>query len=436
MQPGRPPPRIARVPWRRLTAPGTARDAERGVTQRLVGQLEWMVAFWQGTTAAISALVDTFRFDWVGYALGAVAIAHFLSVPLIARYGGPFAWGPRWIAFAVGLVVVVPVTFGLLVEPGAFAPGPAGTPLCNYPASTMVLLAFYPWWSGTRTRLVAAVEYGVLGLVMVLPLLLLPIIDGPGTPVLPALLGGSYNLVGFVLGAAIGGLCRAGARDQAALQQRAYEEFFDFLHSHVKAGIAAVRAEWANPPVAREKLDELEQAVSDRRVQFLLGLPRVPLATLVSERVRAFTGVLRLEETPRVGAVTVPRDIGVLVGRALGDLLKNAAVHGASAVAVRLVGERGMLALEIADDGPGLDPAVLTRPGCSLYRLRDAAITLGGDLVAEPRPGGGTIVRLVVPFTTVPFTSVPVTATRAEGDGHGAGPAGGGPHPARRADRP
>lgn len=413
--------------WR----PGTARDTERTVTQRLVGRLEWMVAFWQGTTAAITALVDTFRFDAVQIALFAVAVGHFVSVPLIARYGGPFSWGGRWIVLAVGLVVVVPVTFGLLIEPGQFASGPAGTPLCNYPASTMVLLAFYPWWSRTRNRAVVAAEYGVLALVTALPVLLLLVVDGPGAPLVPALVGGSYNVVGFVLGAAIGGLCRAGAREQAALQQRSYEEFFDFLHSNVKAGIAAVRVEWGNPPVAREKLDELEQAVSDRRVQFLLGLPRVPLAMLVSERVRAFTGVLRLEETPRVGAITVPRDIGVLIGRSLGDLLKNAAVHGGVGVAVRLTSDDGTIALEVVDDGPGMDPAVLTRPGCSLHRLREAATTLGGDLVAETRPGGGTIVRLVVPWAS------PVGGgTRAEGGEHGTGSVGGGSHPARRADQP
>lgn len=123
----------------------------------------------------------------------------------------------------------------------------------------------------------------------------------------------------------------------------------------------------------REKLDELEQAVSDRRVQFLLSGRRAPLATLVSERIRTFTGVLTLTETPRVGAVTVRREVGVLVGRALGDLLKNAAVHGAGCAAVRMRAAAGRLDLEIADDGPGLPPSVLDDPARSLHRLRAAA---------------------------------------------------------------
>lgn len=376
----------------------TDEGLERATTQRLVGRLEWMVALWQGTSAAIPASVDTFRYGWVSIALGAVAAAHFASVPFIARYGGPFARGPRWIAASLALVVVVPVGFGLLVEPGQFAAGPAGTPLCNYPGATMVLLAFYPWWSGERSRRVVGVEYGVLALVTLLPILLLAAVDpAPGPAAyLSAAFGGSYNIVGFVLGTAIGAMCRAAARAQVELQQHAYEEFFDFLHSHVKAGIAAVRADWGDEAAMREKLDELEQAVSDRRVQFLLSRRRVPLAMLVSERVRTFAGVLALTETPRIGALTVPREVGVLVGRALGDLLKNAVVHGASSASVRLRTEAGRLELEICDDGPGLPVGVLDDPSRSLHLLRAAARAAAGDLTTRPATGRGTVMRLVV----------------------------------------
>ena len=40
----------------------------------------------------------------------------------------------------------------------------------------------------------------------------------------------------------------------------------------------------------------------------------------------------------------------------------------------------GMLVLEVADDGPGFDEAVMDDAGTSLYRLRAKARELGGDL--------------------------------------------------------
>lgn len=379
--------------------PSLGADLERRTTHRLLGRLEWMVALWQGTSATVSASVDVYRYDWVSVALAVLAALHFLSVPVIARFGGPFTRGPRWIAGAVALVVVVPLTFGLLVEPGTFAAGLGGTPLCNYPASTMAVLAFYPWWSGLRTRRVAIAEYAVLALVAVLPLLLLPVVDPAPGPAgyLSAAFGGTYNVLGFLLGKAIGIMCRTAARDQSELQRQTYEEFFNFLHSHVKAGVAAVRAEWGDPAAMREKLDELEQAVSDRRIQFLLSTDQVPLAALVSERVRTFHGALTLTETPRVGALTVRRAVGILVSRALGDLLSNAGVHGASSAAVRMaVGTTG-LHLEVSDDGPGLDGSVLDDPARSLHRLRAAARAAGGDLTTRSAPGGGTVVHLALP---------------------------------------
>jgi len=66
-------------------------------------------------------------------------------------------------------------------------------------------------------------------------------------------------------------MCRVAAQRQIEVQQQSYDEFFNFLHSHVKAGVAAVKAEWGDDAAMREKLSELEQAVSDRRIELLLA---------------------------------------------------------------------------------------------------------------------------------------------------------------------
>ena len=77
-----------------------------------------------------------------------------------------------------------------------------------------------------------------------------------------------------------------------------------------------------------EKVGELERAVSEQRLAQMLSMDRVPVAMLCSERIRAFTGVIHVAETPRTGARTVRGPVGKLIDRALGDLLKNAVLHG------------------------------------------------------------------------------------------------------------
>jgi len=82
-------------------------------------------------------------------------------------------------------------------------------------------------------------------------------------------------------------------------------------------------------PGALARIDELGTTISAYRVQFLLAQDRVALATLISESVRIVSGPLEVRATPRVGSVTVDRRRGVLIGRAIADLLKNCLEHGA-----------------------------------------------------------------------------------------------------------
>jgi PAS domain S-box-containing protein len=58
------------------------------------------------------------------------------------------------------------------------------------------------------------------------------------------------------------------------------------------------------------------------------------------------------------------------------------------------------LLVEVADDGVGFDPATAA-PGLGLVSMRERAERLGGQLVVGPRPGGGTVVRLVAPRVLV-----------------------------------
>lgn len=97
--------------------------------------------------------------------------------------------------------------------------------------------------------------------------------------------------------------------------------------------------------------------------------------------------------------VEAPADLGPMAAavevaayRIALEAVTNAARHaGASACAVRISAEDGVLVIEVTDDGVGL--AAETRPGTGIATMRERAAELGGSVDVEARPSGGT--RLV-----------------------------------------
>jgi len=99
--------------------------------------------------------------------------------------------------------------------------------------------------------------------------------------------------------------------------------------------------------------------------------------------------------------------------RAVSNLLDNAAKFDDSGAPIDLTVSAGRI--EVCDRGPGIDPAdaprlfdrfyraldARSRPGSGLGLaiVRDVAETHGGTVFAEPRPGGGACVGLVLPVT-------------------------------------
>jgi two-component system sensor histidine kinase UhpB len=58
--------------------------------------------------------------------------------------------------------------------------------------------------------------------------------------------------------------------------------------------------------------------------------------------------------------------------------------------------------LEIEDHGRGFAAGGPSSRGLGLVAMRERAALVGGTLHVGPAPGGGTLVRLTVPATTVP----------------------------------
>jgi hypothetical protein len=386
------------------------RDQDRLSTEtarELVGAFEWTLLVYQVGCIAGSLVFDSYD-DRGRLIVAAVAVVHLLLIPVYLRGGGPFRRGGWWIAATYLTGLVVPTVVILMIEPypsGASRIGAdlIGVPLFTYSAGFWVLLAAYPWLP--RTNRVPRPVYELL-LLLTMFLYVLGVVYWANGRQLTWLNAGSvgvtfaWSLLAYALGKGLSRMCAVAADRETRAQRQTYMEFFDFLHSHVEASVAAVRMEIERRPAcAKVKLDELERTVSDYRVRLLLSGERVPLATLLSEGMRTFAGLLTIVESPRVGALTAPRQVAILVSRAIGDLMKNAAMHGASSVGVTCTRDDRVMTISVADDGPGFSADILDDESRSLFRLRQSMRLIGGDLTKSDGLGGqGSTLQFSVPM--------------------------------------
>jgi two-component system sensor histidine kinase RegB len=141
----------------------------------------------------------------------------------------------------------------------------------------------------------------------------------------------------------------------------------------------------------------------------------IPLSELVARALERFADTARVAvslPTP-IPRLRVPR---LAVEKALSSLVHNALLATASGV-VRLsaVRQRDELAIEVADDGPGMPPEVLVHATDPFFSTREAGAgmglglflatsvveQLGGRLELESHVGRGTRARLVLPSSTL-----------------------------------
>lgn len=113
----------------------------------------------------------------------------------------------------------------------------------------------------------------------------------------------------------------------------------------------------------------------------------------------------------------IPMD-PILIEQVITNLLENAAYHadGATCVSVRLYEEMELAVFEIADDGKGIDPAILPvlftgmykssapssdsskNMGIGLTVCRTIIAAHGGSMTAQNRPEGGALMRFTLPI--------------------------------------
>ncbi|WP_338682258.1 GAF domain-containing protein [Streptomyces acidiscabies] len=227
-------------------------------------------------------------------------------------------------------------------------------------------------------------------------------------------------LVGFAAQAAVGielAERRKHARRTATEEER--ERVMDDLHDvavqrlfALGMGLEALRRLVRYPPEAVERLTRLVDDV-DTTIKLIssavlrLRLREQPGVSTLWARVAAtveqaagplgLTPVLRMEGIPD-GAT--PGPVADQVTGVLTEALDNVARHArARSVDVHLVAGDGMLAVDVTDDGTGIPEGVVLG---GLADLEVRAAALGGGLVLETPPGGGTRLRWRVPLTGHP----------------------------------
>lgn len=86
---------------------------------------------------------------------------------------------------------------------------------------------------------------------------------------------------------------------------------------------------------------------------------------------------------------------------ACSEAIQNAAKYAgrAAQVTLRLRHEQGSLAVRIADDGRGFDPAH-TPEGAGVQNIRDRIEDLGGTFEVASSPGHGTVLTISLPWPT------------------------------------
>ena len=379
-------------------------DAEwtRRTISRLAGNLEAAAVLFQALAlcdmAAVADLTGSGRVLIFG-----LALLHAAAALAIQRTGGPFTWADGWTVLWIGATVVAPLLAAHLLRPGHYADDPHCVTLCAYPAAPVLFFAFYPWLTVERGYLRPVTESVLLLTVVIEPLLIVQWMTvGRVLPVsyLSVAASGAWNVMAFTAGKTLGRMFRRAAKLQIDLQLSDYQEFFGFLHSELEGAIAVIQREAPEHAAVADELRRLYHSLGRRRIEMQLAAHTVAMAPLLSETLRIYADTLDIAESPRPGHLSLPRPLAQMVQRTLGDLLKNCTQHKAARVEIRFWTDEKSLRLEVADDGPGFDAAVLDDPATSLHRLRADARTLGGDLVCEPVVPHGARLMLTLPLPT------------------------------------
>lgn len=149
----------------------------------------------------------------------------------------------------------------------------------------------------------------------------------------------------------------------------------------------------------RQALINLRQVVFDLRTE---AAPSADLPAAMEElRRRVFTLGIRDvrvtidEDWPQ----DLPPSVGFNLLRVVQEAAINAVRHsGCRSLRIDLSATSEYLTAHVADDGKGIDFALLETPTLGMTSMRERAAIIGGDLMITSTPERGTLVTLTVPM--------------------------------------
>lgn len=207
---------------------------------------------------------------------------------------------------------------------------------------------------------------------------------------------------------------RVQAEQAAILQERSrlardlHDSVTQLLYSLtllVEAGRRLAKSgDWARVDEALARLSQIsQQAFKEMRLLVYelrpLALRRAGLVRALQQRLDTVERRAGIEATLTVeGNVELPARLEEELYHIAQEALNNALKHAAATtIAVCIVADERRIALEIRDDGKGLDlSAVSGEGGIGLSSMRERAEKLGGALTITSVPGQGTTVTVTV----------------------------------------
>ncbi len=205
---------------------------------------------------------------------------------------------------------------------------------------------------------------------------------------------------------------QASGRAALAAQERERGRIARELHDEIGQSLTAVliHAERVATDGSADAHEELRRVASDVRLSLddvrriarrlrpeaLDDLGLVNALIALCSRMADHSG-LRIERRLPAGLPFLGSDAELVVYRVAQEGLNNVVRHAnASDAMLSLRIEGDSLVLTVADDGRGLPPEV--RAGSAgISGMRERALLVNGRLTIQPRPGGGTEVRLEIP---------------------------------------
>jgi signal transduction histidine kinase len=157
--------------------------------------------------------------------------------------------------------------------------------------------------------------------------------------------------------------------------------------------------------MASRSLDELHRIIYDLRPSILDDLGLLAAIRWMAQRNLGPNGVQVRCEFEELTA-HLPPDAEIAVFRAVQEAVSNVVRHAkAEKVLIEIAEERGILTIDVEDDGEGFDPAEVGGPqatgrGLGILGLHERMELIGGTAKVTSSPGAGTRVSLRVPMTS------------------------------------